>query len=100
MHIKVLSFEKELFEAKLIQRERRFFIVFTDKNVSLADIMAGNYHSEFAHTNNTGSMMGLIKKGRSILLSHAGNPHRKLAYTLEAINLNKENEKPLWLGVT
>lgn len=99
MHIKVLSFEKELFEAKLIQRERRFFIEFVDKKTSLADITAGNYKSEFAHTNNTGSMMGLIQKGRSILLSHADNPNRKLAYTLEAINLNKENEEPLWLGV-
>lgn len=99
MHIKVLSFEKELFEAKLIQRERRFFIEFVDKNTSLADIMAGQYKSEFAHTNNTGSMMGLIKKGRSILLSKSSNPNRKLAYTLEAINLNKEQENPLWLGV-
>lgn len=99
MHIKVLSFEKELFEAKLIQRERRFFIEFVDNKTSYADIAAGRYKSEFAHTNNTGSMLGLIKKGRSILLSKAGNPARKLAYTLEAVNLNKENETPLWLGV-
>lgn len=99
MHIKVLSFEKELFEAKLIQRERRFFIEFADKATNYADIAAGRYKSEFAHTNNTGSMLGLIKKGRSILLSKAGNPARKLAYTLEAVNLNKENEPPLWLGV-
>lgn len=99
MHVKVLSFEKELFEAKLIQRERRFFIEFVDSKTSYADIMAGKYKSEFAHTNNTGSMMGLIKKGRSVLLSKADNPARKLAYTLEAVNLNKETEKPLWLGV-
>lgn len=99
MHMKVFSFAEELFEAKLIQRERRFFIEFVDNKTSYADIMAGRYKSEFAHTNNTGSMMGLIKKGRSILLSKAGNPARKLAYTLEAINLNKEGEKPLWLGV-
>lgn len=99
MHIKVLSFAKELFEAKLIQRERRFFIEFVDKNTSDTDILSGQYKSEFAHTNNTGSMLGLIKKGRSILLSKADNPARKLAYTLEAINLNKEGEKPLWLGV-
>ncbi len=99
MHIKVLSFEKELFEAKLIQRERRFFIEFVHKNVSDAALAAGEYKSEFAHTNNTGSMLGLIKKGRSILLSKAENPARKLAYTLEAVNLNKDGEKKLWLGV-
>lgn len=97
--MKVLSFDEELFEAKLIQRERRFFIEFVDNKTSYADIAAGRYKSEFAHTNNTGSMLGLIKKGRSILLSKAGNPARKLAYTLEAVNLNKENEIPLWLGV-
>lgn len=99
MHMKVLSFAEELFEAKLIQRERRFFIEFVDNKTSYADILAGQYKSEFAHTNNTGSMMGLIKKGRSILLSKAGNPARKLAYTLEAVNLNKEGEDSLWLGV-
>lgn len=99
MHIKVLSFAEELFEARLIQRERRFFIEFVSKNTSDADIAAGRYKSEFAHTNNTGSMMGLIKKGRSVLLSKANNPARKLAYTLEAINLNKETDSPLWLGV-
>lgn len=99
MHMKVLSFAEELFEAKLIQRERRFFIEFVDNKTNYADIMAGQYKSEFAHTNNTGSMLGLIKKGRSILLSKANNPTRKLAYTLEAINLKKEGEKPLWLGV-
>lgn len=99
MRIKVLSFQEELFEAKLIQRERRFFIEFADEKTSLEQLAAGRYESGFAHTNNTGSMLGLIRKGRSILLSHARNPARKLAYTLEAINLNKENEKPLWLGV-
>ncbi len=99
MRIKVLSFREELFEAKLIQRERRFFIEFADEKTSLEQLAAGRYESGFAHTNNTGSMLGLIRKGRSILLSHARNPARKLAYTLEAINLNKENEKPLWLGV-
>lgn len=72
--------------------------------------------SFWAHTNNTGSMMGLIHKGRRILLSKANNPKRKLAWTLEAIctqpelldsnldsNLLPQGKSPLkkspWLGV-
>lgn len=99
MAVKVLSFAQELAEVKLIGRERRFFIKFTDLATPLADIEAGTCAYDFAHTNNTGSMMGLIRKGRSVLLSKSDNPKRKLACTLEAINLNKEGEKPLWLGV-
>lgn len=99
MHVKVLSYDKELEEVKIIRRERRFFIEFADGTASLSDIEAGRCRTAYAHTNNTGSMMGLIRKGRSALLSKSDNPKRKLAYTLEAINLNKENEKPLWLGV-
>jgi len=40
-----------------------------------------------AHTNNTGSMLGLLRPGMTALLSPAANPDRKLKYTLEALNL-------------
>lgn len=99
MALKVLSFGQELLEAKLIGRERRFFIKFAESETPLSEIESGTCSYDFAHTNNTGSMMGLIKKGRRILLSKSDNPKRKLACTLEAINLNGEGEKPLWLGV-
>ncbi len=47
-----------------------------------------------AHTNNTGSMMGLLRPGREILLSPAANPARKLKWTLEAVRLSGT-----WVGV-
>lgn len=99
MRVKILSYGQELTEARLIHRERRFFIKFTDKGASLEDIEQGSCPADFAHTNNTGSMMGAVRAGRLILLSKSANPKRKLAYTLEAVNLNREGEKPLWLGV-
>ena len=40
-----------------------------------------------AHTNNTGSMLGLLRPGTTVLLSPAANPDRKLKYTLEALEL-------------
>lgn len=40
-----------------------------------------------AHTNNTGTMLGLLREGNRALLSPAANPNRKLKYTLEALEL-------------
>ena len=42
-----------------------------------------------AHTNNTGSMLGLLRPGGAALLSPAANPDRKLKYTLEGLSLGK-----------
>ena len=42
-----------------------------------------------AHTNNTGSMLGLLRPGATALLSPAANPARKLKYTLEALELDQ-----------
>ncbi|QGY39321.1 DNA/RNA nuclease SfsA [Pseudodesulfovibrio cashew] len=47
-----------------------------------------------AHTNNTGSMLGLLRPGQAALLSPAANPNRKLKYTLEALELGGA-----WVGV-
>lgn len=38
-----------------------------------------------AHTNNTGSMIGLLRPGAPVLLSPAQNPERKLRWTLELV---------------
>lgn len=37
------------------------------------------------HTNNTGSMLGLLRPGQEIYISPAQNPKRKLKWTLEAV---------------
>ncbi|WP_319762966.1 DNA/RNA nuclease SfsA [Maridesulfovibrio sp.] len=37
------------------------------------------------HTNNTGSMLGLLREGQEIFISPAQNPKRKLKWTLEAV---------------
>jgi len=101
---KVVSFEDPLEEASIIKREKRFFIEFTWEHMTQAQTPK---ESLWAHTNNTGSMMGLIRKGRRILLSKANNPKRKLAWTLEAICTQPEllaldslaQGKSPWLGV-
>ena len=118
---KVISFENHLEEASIIKREKRFFVEFTWEALAQKQIPE---ESLWAHTNNTGSMMGLVRKGRRILLSKADNPKRKLGWTLEAIcidqsllsksvdmgnlaeheksltikNLAEQNKSP-WLGV-
>jgi len=64
--------------ARLVRREKRFTIVATDPRTG-AELLA--------HTNNTGSMLGLLKPGTPALLSPALNPDRKLRWTLEALAL-------------
>lgn len=46
------------------------------------------------HTNNTGSMLGLLREGREIYISPASNPARKLKWTLEMTRL-----VGTWVGV-
>lgn len=116
--INVIPFEENLLEAYLVKREKRFFVEFTweapednltDNNLLAEHIIKDNHlppsltHSQrslsekvpfreqatlIAHTNNTGSMLGLLGKGRKILLSKASNPNRKLAWTLEAVSVS------------
>ena len=51
-----------------------------------------------AHTNNSGSMLGLTRPGSSVFLSPAANPGRRLPYTLEMVALPGPPE-PFWVGV-
>lgn len=60
----------------LKRRSKRFFIEF-----SL------NGRDCLAHTNNSGSMLGLLRPGNPILVSPAPSPERKLPFTLELICL-------------
>lgn len=72
------------FQARLVSREKRFTIHALDD--------AGRPFC--AHTNNSGSMLGLIRDGMPALFSPAANPNRKLPYTLEAVQVDG-----MWVGV-
>ena len=78
----IIPFHAPCRKAAFIRRMKRFTVEATaldgsDKGTVLA-----------AHTNNTGSMLGLLRPGSTALLSPAANPNRKLKYTLEALELN------------
>jgi len=73
-----MKFKDKLFQGTLIKRYKRFFvdINFRDKIIT-------------AHCPNTGSMMGLLNKGNKIWFSESNNPKRKLKYSLEIIEVEK-----------
>jgi sugar fermentation stimulation protein A len=76
-----IPFDAPCRRAAFIRRIKRFTVEATaldgpDKGALLA-----------AHTNNTGSMLGLLRPGSKALLSPAANPDRKLKYTLEGLDL-------------
>ena len=73
-----MKFKDKLFQGTLIKRYKRFFvdINFRDKIIT-------------AHCPNTGSMMGLLNKGNKIWFSQSNNPKRKLKYSLEIIEVEK-----------
>ena len=73
-----MNFKETLITGELIKRYKRFFV----------DIKIHN-RIVTAHCPNTGSMMGLLKKGNKVWLSKSDNLKRKLKYTLEII----EDEK-------
>jgi len=79
----LISYQSQCITAQFICRYKRFSV-------------EANYQGErlWAHTNNTGSMMGLLRPGQNILLSRANNPKRKLPYTLELVNIHNT-----WVGV-
>jgi sugar fermentation stimulation protein A len=48
----------------------------------------------WVHTNNSGSMLGLLRPGREVVVSLATSPKRKLPYTLEMVRVDG-----IWIGV-
>lgn len=52
----------------------------------------------WAHTNNTGAMLGLLRPGAHVLLSPAVRPGRKLPWTLERIRIG-HGKSGFWAGV-
>ena len=72
---------------RFIRREKRFFV-----SVEL------DGQEVKAHTNNTGTMLGLLRPGALVLLSPAANPDRKLKWTVEALGQGT-GKSFFWVGV-
>ena len=73
-----MKFKDRLLQGILIKRYKRFFVDIKYEN----KIITG-------HCPNSGSMMGLLKKGNKAWFSESNNPKRKLKYTLEIIKVGK-----------
>ena len=73
-----MIFKNKLIPGLFVKRYKRFFV-----EVKLKDQIVT------AHCPNTGSMMGLLKKGNKVWISQSDNPNRKLKYTLEIIEDGK-----------
>ena len=73
-----MNFKEKLISGKLIKRYKRFFV----------DVKI-NKKTVTAHCPNTGSMLGLLKKGNKVWVSKSDNPKRTLKYTLQIIEVNK-----------
>ncbi|MDR2800831.1 MAG: DNA/RNA nuclease SfsA [Desulfovibrio sp.] len=61
---------------RLIRREKRFLVAFARGGETL-----------WAHTNNSGGMLGLLRPGLPMLVSPAKGRKRRLPYTLELVSL-------------
>ena len=72
-----MVFENELIAGVLIKRYKRFFV----------DIKVNNKVIT-AHCPNTGSMMGLLKKGNKVWFTESNDKKRKLKYTLQIIEVD------------
>ena len=74
-----MKFKDKLLQGTLIKRYKRFFVDIEYKNKIIT-----------SHCPNSGSMMGLLNKGNKVWFSKADNPNRKLKYTLEMVEANKQ----------
>jgi sugar fermentation stimulation protein A len=68
---------------RFIRRVKRFSVEFEAEGQKL-----------WAHSNNSGSMLGLLRPGAPLLVSPAGGKGRKLPFTLELIKADA-----VWVGV-
>ncbi len=79
----LVPFARPCVEARFVSRHKRFTVLVERGGRRFA-----------AHTNNTGSMLGLLRPGARALLSESDNPARKLKHTLEMVECGG-----LWAGV-
>jgi sugar fermentation stimulation protein A len=77
--ILLMKFDTPLIKTKFIKRYKRFFV-----NVLL------NKEILRAHCPNSGSMMGLLNEDENAWISESKNMERKLKYTLEILEHNKQ----------
>ena len=73
-----------LSDGVILRRYKRF----------LADVELDSGEQVVAHVPNTGRMTGCWKRGAPVQLSHSDNPRRKLAWTLERVDMGCG-----WVGV-
>ncbi|MES9960115.1 MAG: DNA/RNA nuclease SfsA [Sedimenticola sp.] len=73
-----------LTRGRIIKRYKRF----------LADVVLDDGSQVTAHCPNTGSMRGCWEPDAPVQLSHSDNPKRKLAWTLERVDMGQG-----WVGV-
>jgi sugar fermentation stimulation protein A len=69
--------------ARFCRREKRFLVEVQDGHEKL-----------WVHCNNSGSMLGLLRPGATVLISPAQRQGRRLPYTLELVNHDS-----IWVGV-
>ena len=74
-----MKFDSPLIKTKFIKRYKRFFV----------DVML-NKEILTAHCPNSGSMMGLLNENENAWVSKSKNPKRKLKYTLEILEIEKQ----------
>jgi sugar fermentation stimulation protein A len=82
-----LYYYPTLYSGILLKRYKRFF----------ADIQLTSGEVITAHCPNTGPMTGVSTIGSQVQVSKSDNPNRKLAYTLELIEVH--DNQPTWVGV-
>tara|TARA_B110000438_G_scaffold302414_1_gene360017 strand:+ start:1354 stop:2046 length:693 start_codon:yes stop_codon:yes gene_type:complete len=73
-----MKFKERLLQGTFKKRYKRFFVDIKYNNRIIT-----------AHCPNSGSMMGLMDEGNNVWFSIADNPSRKLKYTLEIIEIEK-----------
>ena len=87
MSAPLLKYPEGCRSGRFLSREKRFFV---RAELDGAEVLA--------HTNNTGTMLGLLRPGAPVLLSPATDPKRKLKWTLEALG-QAQGAGSFWTGV-
>jgi sugar fermentation stimulation protein A len=83
----MLYYYPTLIPGIFVKRYKRFFV----------DVELASGEMVTAHCPNTGPMTGVSTPGSAVMLSLSNNPKRKLAYTLELIQVH--DNSPTWVGV-
>lgn len=73
-----LPFDHPVLSGRFLRRYKRFFV----------DVVLDDGREVTAHTSNTGSMTGMLSDNARVLVTHDPAPHRKLHYTLQAIDID------------